>query len=150
MKELQERDRMRSRAICCLLLLVSCVFAAAPALAQDSSGDPDWSHSLVLYLLAPTIEGTQGIGQLESDLKIDPSTVLDTIQAGCLGGWAAETDGWGFMLDVVYMDLEENFKLLEDRVPGEIGNTQLVVVANGLYDLSDSLQVMGGLLYNDV
>ena len=82
---------MRSRAICCLLLLVSCVFAAAPALAQDSSGDPDWSHSLVLYLLAPTIEGTQGIGQLESDLKIDPSTVLDTIQAGFLGGWVAET-----------------------------------------------------------
>ena len=136
----------------CTLLLASCVFVAAPALAQDTPDNPEsgWSHSLVLYLLAPTIEGTQGIGRLESDLKIDPSTVLDTIQAGFLGGWVAETDGWGYMLDVVYMDLEEDFTLLEDRVPGEIGNSQLIAGVNGLYDLTDSLQVMGGLLYNDV
>ena len=132
-------------------LLAALALFTHPVFAQDGDASgPDWDHSLVVYLLAPTIEGTQGIGQLDSNLKIDPSTVLDTIQAGFLGGWVAETDGWGFMLDVVYMDLEEDFKLVQDRVPGEIGNTQLVVVANGLYDLTDSWQVMGGLLYNDV
>lgn len=118
--------------------------------ANNDGASPEWEHSLVLYLLGPTIEGTVGVGRIEGDMKIDPSDVFDSLEMGFLGGWVAEKDGWGFMLDVVYMDLEADVELVNGRVPGEIGNTQLITVANGLYPMTESLQFMVGVLYNDV
>jgi hypothetical protein len=120
--------------------------------AQPDEADPssEWKHSVIVYLLAPNIDGTVGVGPIDGDIDIDPKTVLDTIDAGFLGGWAAEKGKWGMLLDVVYMDLSEDFKLVNDQVPGELGNKQLVAGLTALYRLSDSLQFMAGIMYTDV
>ena len=131
-----------------MALIASLLAVFQTARAEDT--ESGWDHSLVLYLLAPTIEGTVGVGRIEGDMKVNPRTVLDTIQAGFLGGWTSTRGKWGYMIDLVYMDLEEDVELLDGRVPGEIGNTQLIAVLQGLYELTDSLQLMGGLLYNDL
>lgn len=121
-------------------------------LAQESSRETSsgWSNSLVLYLLAPTIDGTVGVGPIDTDIEVDPSTVLDTFDGGFLGAWVVENGQWGLFLDLVYMDLSADFKLADDRIPGELGNKQLIVGLNGLYSLTDKLQLMAGVMYTDV
>jgi len=131
------------------LVLLTCSISAW-AQTDKAESPSAWKHSLVLYLLAPTIDGTVGVGAIDSDLKIDPKTVFDTLDGAFLGGWAAEKGDWGVLVDMVYMNLNQDFKLVNDRVPGEIGNKQLVANVSGLYRLSDSLQAMAGVMYTDI
>jgi hypothetical protein len=121
------------------------------AVAQDdTSASSGWKHSAIIYLLAPTIEGTVGVGPIDGDMKVDPGTVFDTLDGAFLGGWVSEKGDWGVFLDLVYMNLSEDFKLVNEQVPGEIGNKQLVAGVNGLYRLSDSVQFMAGVMYADI
>jgi len=135
-----------------LLLLVVLLTWTPSAWAQADGADASsgWEHSLIVYLLAPTIEGTVGVGPIEGDMDIDPGTVFDTLDGAFLAGWVAEKGDWGTLLDIVYMDLSEDFLLINDRIPGEIGNKQLVVNMNGLYRLTDSLQLLAGVMYTDI
>lgn len=131
---------------------VALLVSTDPLLAQEPGQETssDWDNSMVLYLLAPTIDGTVGVGPVDPDIEIDPSTVLDTLDGGFLGAWVVENGQWGFFLDIVYMDLSADFKLAGERIPGELGNKQLIVGLNGLYSLTDKLQLMAGALYTDV
>jgi hypothetical protein len=115
---------------------------------QDSSSE--WKHSLVLYLLAPSIDGTVGVGPINGDIVIDRSTVLKSLDAGFLGVWAVEKGDWGVLLDVIYLDLSEAFHLPGGLIPGEFGNTQLITGLYGQYRLTNSLQLMAGVMYTDV
>jgi hypothetical protein len=139
------------RELSAAAILTACMCVAAPAaFAQGTDDDTGWEHAGIVYLLAPTIEGDVGIGELDSPIEIDPSEVIDTLRKGFLGGWVAENGVWGYMVDVVYMDLEEDFEVFGDTVPGQVRNEQFIAGANVLYNLTDSLQFMGGLSYTDV
>lgn len=139
----------RILAVFTLAAIMACL-PSAPVQADDVVSDAGWKHSLTVYLLAPTIEGTVGVGSIDGDMEIDPGTVFDTLDGAFLGGWAAEKGQWGTLLDIVYMDLSEDFRLVNERIPGRIGNKQLLANMNVLYRLTDSLQLMAGLLYVDV
>jgi len=140
---------MRELSAAAILTASMCV-AAPTAFAQGTDKDTGWEHAAIVYLLAPTIEGNVGIGELDSSIEIDPSEVFDTLRRGFLGGWVSENGQWGYLADIVYMDLEEDFKLLGDAIPGELRNQQLIAGVHLLYNLTDSLQLMSGLLYTDV
>ena len=115
---------------------------------QDSS--TEWKHSLVIYLLAPAIDGKVGVGPIDADVVIDRNTILKSLHGGFLGAWSAEKGDWGMLVDVIYMDLNEAFHLPGGLVPGEIGFTQLITGLYGQYRLANSLQLMAGVLYTDV
>lgn len=120
--------------------------------AQISDQDPssEWKHSVVIYLLAPAIDGKVGIGPIDADVVIDRNTVLKSLDTVFLGAWSAEKGDWGMMLDIIYMDLSEAFRLPGGLIPGEIGFTQLTTGLYGQYRLTNSLQLMAGVLYTDI
>jgi hypothetical protein len=132
------------------LLLLTLTGNTAFAQMDEADKSSGWKHSLVVYLLAPTIEGTVGVGRVDGDLEIDPGTVFDTLEGAFLGGWVAEKDDWGVFLDFVYMDLKEDFTLVNGQIPGEVGNKQLVANISALYELADKVQLMAGVMYTDI
>lgn len=129
------------------LLVVLCCQSAVVQ-AQDSSGD--WDHTLIVYLLGPNLDGTVGIGPVDSDIELDPGSVFENLDMGFLGGWIAEKDKWGYLVDIVYMDLSADFEFPGGRIGGELGNKQLISNIAGLYRLADHWQLLGGVVYNDL
>lgn len=131
-----------------LAILMACA-PAAWAQSGDAGGD-GWSHAINIYLLAPTISGTAGIGPADADLDIDPSTVLDTLDGAFLGMYMAEKDRWGVFVDIVYMDLNEDLETPQGVLTGEIGNEQFIGGMAATYRLNDSWQLLGGGMYTDL
>jgi hypothetical protein len=125
--------------------------APAIAAAEDATKDaPRWSNQGLVYLLAPTLSGTQGVGDLELDVDIDASEVFDAIDSGFLGMYRGEGERWGIMLDVVYMDLKGGTEDTFDAFSGDMEVEQTVAIASVTWRVNDTLQLTGGALYSDV
>ena len=126
-------------------------FPSPEAAAQEPDTDSSsWRHTLVVYLLAPTIDGTVGIGPVEGDVELDPSDIFSAFDAGFLGVYAAEKDSWGVMVDAVYMDLSEDIAGPAGMVTGELGLKQTILGVLGTYRVSDTWQVLLGANYVDL
>lgn len=74
-----------------LMVVGACL---APFLAEASdqgdAGHSAWRTSLVIYLLAPTIDGRVGIGPTNSNVSVDPEAIFDAIDGGFLSGFTAK------------------------------------------------------------
>ena len=77
--------------------------AMQPASAQSESS---WSNQGLIYLLGPTLDGTSGIGPIDTDVDMSASDVFETLDGAFLGMYRGEGERWGVMIDVVYMDLK--------------------------------------------
>jgi hypothetical protein len=84
---------------------LAALFCAAmqPAFAQSESS---WSNQGLIYLLGPTLDGTSGIGPIDTDVDMSASDVFETLDGAFLGMYRGEGERWGVMIDVVYMDLK--------------------------------------------
>ncbi len=120
------------------------------AQVADQDVSSEWKHSFVLYLLAPTIGGKVGVGPIDADVVIDPETVFKSLHSGFLGAWSSEKGNWGMLLDLIYMDLNKAFQLPGGLMPGKIGFSELITGLYGQYRLTNSLQLMAGVMYIDV
>jgi opacity protein-like surface antigen len=122
----------------------------ATAQADDSTQDRAWKQSAVIYLLAPTIRGTSGIGPVDGDVDIDPKSVFDSLEGAFLGVYAAEKGRWGVLADVIYMDLGAKLKGDREILSGKLNNKQFNLALAATYRLSEQWQVLGGGMYTDL
>lgn len=120
---------------------------ANPAFGENESG---WSNQGLIYILGPTLDGTAGVGPVETDVDMGFSDTFDALDSGFLGMYRGEGERWGVLLDVVYMDLKADDEGSRGLLAGELDLEQTLAIASVTYRLSDSLQLMGGALYNDV
>jgi hypothetical protein len=132
----------------CIALAV--VMFATTAQAQPASSDDDWKQTVIIYLLAPTISGTAGVGPADADLDVDPGTVFETLDGAFLGMYHAEKDRWGVLLDIVYMDLVSDLELPGGHLSGEFENEQLITMLAATHRLDEHWQLVGGLAYTEV
>jgi opacity protein-like surface antigen len=130
-------------------LLLTGLFLAT-AQADDSAQDGAWKQSAVIYLLAPTIRGTAGIGPADGDVDIDPKSVFDSLEGAFLGIYAAEKGRWGVLADVIYMDLGAELEGDREILSGKLNNKQFNLALAATYRLSEQWQVMGGGMYTDL
>lgn len=132
------------RCLCGALILT---LAQAAAATEEA---PKWSNQGLLYLLAPTLSGTQGVGELELDVDIGSSDVFDAIDSGFLGMYRGEGERWGVLLDVVYMDLKGGTEDTFEAFSGDMELEQTIAIASVTWRVNDSLQLTGGALYSDI
>jgi hypothetical protein len=134
------------------LAVASVALVLAPQAFGQASGDntPGWSHSLVIYLLGPTLDGTVGIGPADSDVKLDAGDVFSALDGAFLGMYAGEGERWGVVADVVYMDLKEDLLGSAEILSGQFGNRQTTAVLSASYRVSDTTRLLAGALYTEV
>lgn len=129
--------------------LLLALAAPAAALADDDSSG-GWKQSAVIYLLAPNISGTTGIGPVDGDVDIDPKSVFDSLEGAFLGIYAAEKGRWGVLADVIYMDLGADLEGDREILSGKLNNKQFNLALAATYRLSDRWQLLGGGMYTDL
>ena len=57
------------------------------AAANDNSG---WSSQALIYILAPTLDGTSGIGPFDTEVDMDAADVFDALDGAFLGAYRGE------------------------------------------------------------
>jgi len=114
------------------------------------SDQGEWQQSIDIYLLGPTIKGTAGIGPLDGDVDVDPSSVFDSLEGAFLGMYQAERDGWGVFVDIVYMDLESDFKSKGNLFTGSLGNTQFTSQVAATRRINEHWQLLMGGIYTNL
>jgi len=139
---------MKTLRVLTIVLLIGCLWA--PANADGTGQDGAWKQSAVIYLLAPTISGTAGIGPVDGDVDIDPKTVFDSLEGAFLGIYAAEKGRWGVLADLIYMDLGADLEGDRGILSGELTNKQFNLALAATWRLSDRWQVLAGGMYTDL
>lgn len=125
-----------------LCLIASLMLTLVPKVMATEDA-PKWSNQGLVYILAPTLSGTQGVGNLELDVDIDSSDVFDAIDGGFLGMYRGEGERWGVLLDVVYMDLKGGTEDTFEALSGDIALEQTVAIASVTWRVNDLLQLTG-------
>lgn len=112
------RKKILAAAIFLLLMFCFVNYAAA---AQETD---KWRNELTLYLWLPGIDGNlkytlPGDG---SDLAIDPSSILDSLNMTFMGTFETRYNKWSFATDVIYLDLsnDKDISTSVGRVPVDV------------------------------
>jgi len=133
---------------CCLIVATG--WSTALLAQQSTTTDSGWKSSIVIYLLGPTIEGTVGIGPIDSEVDIDAGDVFDSLDGAFLATYAVEKGSWGAVFDLIYMDLSSDITGSRELLTGEVGVKQTIFGANAAYRMNDNLQVLFGGRYVDL
>jgi hypothetical protein len=114
--------------------------------------DDGWRHTLALYFVGASIDGTVGVGPVEGDIDVSFGDILDNLDIGGMAAYHGERGPWYVGADLMYLALENDKSGL-----GPMGNSrakveadQLVVQVDGGYALTEQLDVYGGLRYWDI
>lgn len=95
----------RIHALSTSLLALS--FVGTPAIAEEMNTEKSgWEHSVEIYALALNIRGDSTIGNLSTDVDVDPKFIMDHIDMGAMLRLEGIYDNqWGYYIDYSYMNL---------------------------------------------
>jgi len=94
---------------CKVILIILCssltinLLLSQPALAQESASG--WEFSGGLYMWAPAIKGESALG---GDIDISFNDIVDNLDFTFMGMLTARKEKFSLLVDVVYMDLEDD------------------------------------------
>ena len=112
--------------------------------AHGQSGS-SWSNQGLIYLLGPTLDGTSGVGPIDTEVDLSAGDVFDNLDSAFLGMYRGEGERWGVMIDVVYMDLKADGTGDGGILRGS-GSRASNAIASATYRLSPTTQLMRGAL----
>ncbi|MGF1688167.1 hypothetical protein L4C36_15980 [Photobacterium japonica] len=119
-------------------LLASLLLASVTAHAEDvpSQHPPQWQHSLEIYALALNIRGDSTIGNISTDIDIDPAFIMDHLDMGAMLRLEGIYQGrWGYYIDYSFMDLSGDTDAVFDTdlnlLKGDVDIRQGVLEAKG-------------------
>jgi hypothetical protein len=134
-----------------LVLFLLFGLASPAAFAQSSAGvESQWSHTVEIYLMGPSLDGSVGIGPIDGDVDVDAGAVFDALDGAFLGTYVGEAERWGVLVDLAYMDLKEDGAGPQGAVNYEVNVKQTIFGLVGTYRLTDTLQFTFGGRYVDV
>ncbi|MGF1900845.1 hypothetical protein [Aliivibrio sifiae] len=95
----------RIHALSTSLLALS--FVGTSAIAEEMNTEKSgWEHSVEIYALALNIRGDSTIGNLSTDVDVDPKFIMDHIDMGAmLRLEGIYNNQWGYYIDYSYMNL---------------------------------------------
>jgi hypothetical protein len=133
-----------------VLMTLALGVSLLPGLAAADQGPAAWRHTFELYLMGPNLDGTVGLGPVDGDVAVDPGDVFDALDSAFLGTYIAEKEHWGFLVDLAYMDLEQDGAGPGGRVEYLVNVKQTVAGLVATYRLSETLQFTFGGRWVDV
>jgi hypothetical protein len=91
--------------------------------AQAQTPDPDeWKVTIAPYLMGAGMNGTTGIGPIESDVNLSASDIFKNLEFGFMGYFAVKKGKWGAGADIIWMALgSETGNLVPIKVEADQG-----------------------------
>jgi len=92
--------------------LVVWLLSAQPVMAGESSNS-GWQFSAEAYLWGAEIDVETAAGD---DVDIDFETIVENLDITLMGHVGAQNGKWGFLGDVIYLDIEDGSSTTLDRL----------------------------------
>lgn len=124
---------------------VALTLAAPPVVAQEGG---EWQHAFAAYLVGAGMEGTVGVGPLTADVNLSFADIWDHLELGMMMAYAAERGPLTISGDVMFTDLEASKQVGGVRFDAEV--SQALIAVDVAYRLSERIEVLGGVRYNDL
>ncbi len=86
------------------VILFIALSVTMPVRAQ-AKDDDEWHFVVAPYMLLAGMDGTLGVEGIEVETDITDKTIMNNLQGGFNGYFAAQKGDWGFGVDVIYMAL---------------------------------------------
>jgi hypothetical protein len=94
------------KGILCVALGLAAILAAGPAQAQTpSQGGDGWKHTIALYAVGSGLSGKASIGQLDVDVDLSFSDILDHLEMGGMLAYRGEKGKMAVMANAAFMGL---------------------------------------------
>jgi hypothetical protein len=117
-----------------------------------------WQYEFTPYLFAAGMDGTIGVRGVEADVDLSFSDILDNLDQGFMGFFAARKGRWSYSLEGVYMKLEdEGSKSVtgpfgQVSVDGALKVTSKMNIYQGtlgyrVFDEGTTVDLLGGVRY---
>lgn len=125
--------------------IASVMLLASAAVVRAQAPPEGWQVTVAPYLMAASMNGTTGIGQLESDVSLSASDIFSNLQFGAMGYFEAKKGGWGVGADVIWMALGSSTdKPLPANVDMDQGGFTFVAIRT----LAPALDLRAGVVVN--
>jgi hypothetical protein len=99
------------------------------------------------YMMGAAMNGTTGIGRLESDVDLSASDIFKNLKFGFMGYFEATKGKWGVGADIIWMSLASE---TGTQVPIEVAAKQGGFTFVGLRQLSPAVDLRFGAVVNTV
>jgi len=118
-------------------MLIALVLPGRAAAQQESHG---WRFTIAPYLLFPHMDGTVGVGPVETQIDTDPSDIFSNLQFGAMLFAEAKNDQWAIGFDGLYMDLGKD----GEEIPMSYDGYQAGLELTGFRRLTPFFEILAG------
>ena len=105
-----------------------------------------WQHTVVVYGMGASMDGTSQIGPLSVPVDISMSEVFDNLKMGGMAAYRADNGTWAFIGDVTYMHLGATQHYANSR-KGDVDLEQTTVMMNAARRITPHLEALFGVAY---
>ncbi len=137
---------MKTKSLLALLVVTVVALAAPQAQAQSSSND--WQFAVAPYLWAAGMDGTMTIANLEQDIDVPFSTIIENLDLALMGHFDMRNERWVLSSDLIFVDLEHSEDLSRGTVTAGMDLTLFEVV--GGYRVSPAVALLAGARWVDM
>lgn len=108
-KKKNQQLKMEKIITLLVMLCMGFAFSMPGSVMAQESGSEDWQFSIAPYMW---VAGLGGETADAGDIDIDFDTIIKNLDMTFMGSFSAQKGKWGFVIDVIYMDIED-----DSRVP---------------------------------
>lgn len=128
------------------LVLLALLAVAAPVAAAE----PESGHTLAVYLLGAGMDGEAGIGDLEADVDVSFSHILENLELGFMGAYRFDHGKWAVTGDLIFMGLGATKDGPNGFAKADVDVSQWMAEVDGVYKHTDRFESLFGLRYNRI
>lgn len=128
----------------CILFGVVLLTATMPLQAEE------WKHEFAPYFMGAGMSGSAGIGNVVADVDVSFGDILENLEFGFMGAYRGSRGPYSVTVDTIYMDLGASNKGPAGLLLGEVQMQQAAVELDFGYRLSERIELLAGLRYNDL
>ena len=126
--------------------VVACLVLVGQTADVRAQAAPDgWRVTVAPYLMAAGMNGTAGIGLLQSDVDMSASDVFSNLQFGFMGYVEATKGKWGVGADIIWMALGTT---TQKPLPANIDVNQGGFTFVALRQISPAMSLRAGVMIN--